>query len=220
MKAATRSRWLVLTRRRLAARRGRQLLEEKRGVLLAAVSEARGRRDAAREQASASLDAARNELAAGEIELGADTIEAAALAQPPGPGVALDRRSFLGVPLTQLRELPAPFTVAFAPGGTSATLDRAALAFAEALPLLLRLAREELALRGLLAGLARTGRRCSALEHVVLPELDAEIRAIEATLEEESRDEAVRTRRRSGRSRDSQSIRSAAGCVASARPRF
>ena len=197
MKAATRSRWLELTRRRRAARRGRQLLEEKRGVLLSAVASARRRRGAAREEASAALDASRNALAAAEIELGPAAVEAAALAQPSSGGVAWDRRSLLGVPLAQLSEIPVPFRLDFAPGGTSASLDRAALAWAGALPLVLRLAREELALRGLLAGLTRTSRRCNALEHVVLPELDREIRSIDATLEEESRDEAVRTRRRS-----------------------
>ena len=73
------------------------------------------------------------------------------------------------------------------------------MAFAEVMPLVLGLAREELALRGLLSGLARTSRRCNALEHVLLPELDFEIRSIEDVLEEEARDEAVRIRRRSGR---------------------
>ena len=199
MKAATRSRWLELTRRRRAARRGREMLEEKRGALLAAVSTTRRRRDAARERASAALDAARDSLAAAEIELGAATIEAAALAQTVGAEVDFARRSLLGVSRTELRAVPVPFRLRFTPGGTSASLDRAALAFAEAVPLVLRLASEEVALRGLLAGLARTGRRCNALEHVVLPELDSEIRSIEDTLEEESRDEAVRTRRRAGR---------------------
>ena len=166
-------------------------------MLLAAVAAARRSRDAARDEASAALAASRTALVAAEIELGARVVEAAALAQPSAGGVAWDRRSLLGVPLAQLSALPAPFHLGFAPGGTSASLDRAALAYAAALPLVLRLAREELVLRGLLAGLARTGRRCNALEHVVLPELDREIRSIDATLEEESRDEAVRTRRRS-----------------------
>jgi len=196
VKAATRSRWLELTRRRRAARRGRQLLEEKRGALLAAAAVARQKRDAAREAAWAALDASRTALAAAEIELGAAVIEAAALAQPAGGGVAWERRSLLGVPLAQLSEIPVAFRLDFASGGTSASLDRAALAYAAALPTVLRLAREELALRGLLEGLTRTSRRCNALEHVVLPELDFEIRSIDATLEEESRDEAVRTRRR------------------------
>ena len=199
MKAATRSRWLELTRRRRAARRGRQMLEEKRGALIIAVSAARRRHDAARELASASLDAARAALAAAEVEIGPRTVEAAALAQPPGAEVALDRESLLGVPLTRLSSNPVPSRLGFAPGGTSASLDRAALAFAEAMPLVFGLAREELALRGLLSGLARTSRRCNALEHVLLPELDFEIRSIEDVLEEEARDEAVRIRRRSAR---------------------
>lgn len=199
MKAATRSRWLELTRRRRAARRGRQMLEEKRGALLAAVSATRRRRDAAREQAFVSLEAARGALAVAEVELGARTVEAAALAQTPGAEVALGRESLLGVPLTRLSSSPFALRLGFAPGGTSASLDRAALAFAEALPVVLGLAREDLALRGLLSGLARTSRRCNALEHVVLPELDFEIRSIEDVLEEEARDEAVRVRRRPGR---------------------
>ncbi len=198
MKAATRSRWLLLTRRRAAARRGRQLLEEKRQALIRAILRSRAERDAARDRAAEALANARAVLEEARIELGGDAVEAAGLAQGDAPRLRLARRSLLGVAIFALQEdLPA-LRLRFSPGGTSESLDRAAAAFGRALPLVIALAGRALELDGLRAGLARTSRRSNALDRVVLPSLDHEIRWIESSLEEEARDEAVRGRRRAG----------------------
>ncbi len=194
MKAATRSRWLELNRRRAAARRGLQLLEEKRQALIRAIARARVERDAARERAAVAMAEARAVLAEVEIELDAEVIDGASLAQTDGAGVILGRRSLLGVPISTLQAQPPPWRPLFAPGGTCESLDRAGAAFARALPLAVALAAQELTVEGLAVGLARTSRRSNALDRIVLPTLDHEIRRIDESLEEEGRDDAVRTR--------------------------
>jgi vacuolar-type H+-ATPase subunit D/Vma8 len=89
----------------------------------------------------------------------------------------------------------APFRPRYGPGGTAESLDQAGKAFAEALPVLVRLAKEELAVRNLQHGFAQTVRRLNAIEKVVLPRLDHEIREVGSALEEEERDEALRRKR-------------------------
>ncbi len=194
-RAASRSRWLELKREEFAARRGRQLLDEKREVLVRELSRARSRREEEARRAAISLSAARAAAAQAEVELGHAALEAAALAQKPAAQVTLSPRSFLGVSLPAVSGRFEAFRARYAPGGTAESLDRAARAYAELVPLLLRLAQEELAVANLSEALARTNRRWNALDRVLLPELAREIRRVEGALEEEARDEAVRARR-------------------------
>ena len=83
-------------------------------------------------------------------------------------------------------------TRAYGAGATSAGLDAAGAAFSALLPTLVRLAEEEEAVRNLQAGLLKTVRRLKALERVVIPRLEREVREVAAALEEEERDESVR----------------------------
>jgi vacuolar-type H+-ATPase subunit D/Vma8 len=80
------------------------------------------------------------------------------------------------------------------PGGTCAALDQAAALFAGLVPEVLLLAQEEQAARTLTRGLRRTTRTLNALRAVLLPAVDADIRAVASDLEEEEREEAVRWR--------------------------
>ncbi len=69
------------------------------------------------------------------------------------------------------------------------------LAFAGALPLLAELAQAELAVRNFARALARTNRRLNALEMIVLPDIEREIRDVASAIEEDERDEAFRRKR-------------------------
>ena len=194
--AATRARWLEVTRERTSARRGRELLDEKREILVREVLGARRRRDEALSNASAARVEAAQRLAEADLELGADTVESAGLAQGPAGGVVVSQHSVLGVALPTLSSAIGPLNIVYAPGGTAASLDQAAAAYHDLLGRLVILAQEDLTLARLERALARTVRRLHALEQVVLPEMNREISSIEGALEEESRDEAFRLRRR------------------------
>jgi V/A-type H+/Na+-transporting ATPase subunit D len=195
-RAATRSRWLELTRDLTAAQRGRELLDRKREVLVREILRVRARRDAQQREAAAAFAAARFALDQAQLELGSDAVDAAALAQPPCVRVAIASRTLLGVALPTLTGRFETFRVRYAPGATSESLDRAAGAFSALMPLLIHLAEEELAAENLRRGLARTNRRWNALDRVVLPALTRQIHEVENAIEEDARDEAVRTRRR------------------------
>jgi len=193
--AATRSRWLELAAAREAARRGRELLDEKREILQRELTRQAAVRKKAFEASAAALAAARSALREAQIEMGSDAVDAAALAQPPAATSELGERRILGVSSPTVIVRMRPWTLAWGPGGTSESLDRAAAAYAAAVPLLAGLAQAELVVRNLSRALARANRRLNALEIVVLPELEREVREVAGALEEEERDESFRRKR-------------------------
>ena len=199
--AASRSRLLELRGQLEAAARGREVLERKRELLLFEIRRRAGPLVVARRGLASSLAAARAALAVARVELGSPLVDAAALAQPPTTSVELRAASILGVPVPRLVAPPASTRPAYGPAGTSASLDRAVADFCALVPELARLAELEAASAALRRGLRKTARRLSALERVVIPRLEADLRAVAGGLEEEERDEALRLRAWLGRAR-------------------
>lgn len=192
---AVRSRLLTLRRDREAARRGQELLEQKREVLLRELLRRTRVRDDLGQRAAVALAEARARLRQAQTELGRLAVDSAALAQTEMVSVERRSKKLLGIALPALQGRFKPFRPRYGPGGTAETLDRAGVAFTDALPMLVRLAEEDLAVRNLQQGFAKTVRRLNALEKVVLPQLDQEIRAVTSAIEEEERDEASRRKR-------------------------
>jgi len=108
---------------------------------------------------------------------------------PALPG--LERRAHLGVPLLQV----TPAHGDLDGEGVSAPLQRrCADAFAAVAVATATLAARAGNLHRLVAEYRRTDRRASALENVILPELGARLRVIEAALEDGDLEETLRTR--------------------------
>jgi V/A-type H+-transporting ATPase subunit D len=194
MSGASRSRLLELRRELEAAMRGREVLERKRELYL---QELRRRTEylvEERRRVSPALQAARSALDAARVELGRGTMDAAVLAQPEGASVELEVGSVLGTRVPRLVAARSTFRPAYGPLGTAASLDAAGAAFAALLPQLARLAELEATAVALRRGLHKTARRLIALERVIIPSHQAELRAVLSSLEEEERDETVRRR--------------------------
>jgi V/A-type H+-transporting ATPase subunit D len=192
------SRWrlIELKRRRDAVRGGIDLLDRKREALIRQLVERRGHAEELRLQLSAALNAARGLVRRAFEEIGRPGCEAAALAQISPAWLEVRDDRVLGVPLPLVRASLEPFHICYGPGGTAASVDDAARAFAGLIPALLRLASQETAIRNLQRGLQRTTRTLNALKDMLLPELEADIRTVAAGLEEEERDERARWTRR------------------------
>ena len=195
--AATRSRWLELRAASEAARRGRDLLEEKREALVREIARRAVLREEKWRDAGAALTEARAKLRGARTELGPAALEGAALSQADEPALAVRSRSVFGVPLPTLAGRLRRWRPGWGPGGAAASLDRAGAAFASALTAVADLAAQELAIRALRRGLAKTAHRCNALEKIILPSLARQIHDVAASIEEEERDESFRRRRRS-----------------------
>jgi V/A-type H+-transporting ATPase subunit D len=191
---AIRSRLLTLQQERRAARLGHELLDGKREAILRELIQRLRRRNELRATLAADLDNARKTLMEARIEMGAAQIDAAVLAQPLSASVEVRQGSLVGVLMPRLQPKLKPFRPHYGAAATSASLDAAGMRFSALLPVLVRLAQEEEAVRNLQAGLMKTVRRLKALERVVIPRLERDIRDVSATLEEEERDESVRRR--------------------------
>jgi len=189
---AVRSRLLELRREREAARRGREVLEQKLELLRRELLRRTALRGEKRALLARELTPAREALREARIELGRGAVESSALAQPEPPEISWQRTTLVGVEVPRLSAPAAQFHPRYGPGGTAASLDDAAGRFTALLPALLALATEEAAVRALRRGLRQTARRLSALEKAILPRLDREMRELTAALEEEEREESSR----------------------------
>ena len=189
---AIRSRFLALRQEHRAAQLGHDLLDSKREAILRELVQRTRRRDELRATFARDLEEARRTLTDARIDIGSAQIDAAVLAQPLNAAVEMRHGSLVGVLMPRLQPKLKPFTPHYGTAATSASLDAAGMRFSALIPALVRLAEEEEAVRNLQAGLLKTVRRLNALERVVIPRLERDLRQVSATLEEEERDESVR----------------------------
>ena len=191
---ATRWRLIELQRRRRAIDRGADLLDRKREGLLRALAERTRGATGHRERFSRDLATAYAMLDRALIEIGEAAALAATLAQPRLPPLTITSDTVVGVRVPRLSAVWPPPALHYGPGGTCAALDQAVVAFTALVPALVQIAEDEAAERSLTRGLKRTTRTLNALRSVLLPAVDADIRAVVSGLEEEEREEAIRWR--------------------------
>lgn len=194
MARAARSQLHALGRERQAARLGRDLLDDKREAILRTLIERSTRRAGARSAVTAALSRAQRALDAALIETGGLAVAAAALAQPVAASVTWVPGSVVGVPTPRLEAAVPAFEPRYGAAALTAELDAAGADFSAVIAALVAFAEEEEAARNLQSGLTRTIRRLRALEQVVIPRIEREIRAVAVALEEDERDDTVRHR--------------------------
>jgi V/A-type H+-transporting ATPase subunit D len=198
---ATRWRLLELQRRRAAIDAGVALLDRKREALLRALTERQRIVSASRRELTITLASARDALDRAAVDIGPVSCRAAAAAQPPAPPMTVARDAVVGVRIPRIIGKVRPFVPGYGPGGTSFRLDEAGRAYTRLLPVLMRVAEQEHAVECLRRAVRRTARTLNALRAILLPAVDADIRAVRSGLEEEEREEAVRWRARTSRTR-------------------
>jgi V/A-type H+-transporting ATPase subunit D len=76
--------------------------------------------------------------------------------------------------------------------GTSITIDEVAAAFETQVDYIIRLAESELRLTRLASEIQRTSRRLNALDHLLIPRLEAECNFIQMALDERERSDHFR----------------------------
>jgi V/A-type H+/Na+-transporting ATPase subunit D len=202
--SATRSELLARRARIRLAVQGGGLLKERRSALIKEF-------DRLGASALKSMDLLDREIAgAGQllgIAIAADgrePLDSAAFAAEEGIGVTLHTRSVAGVDIVEIErgEVDRARTGrGYSLVATSARIDAVAERFESVLGRLLDVAALELSVRRLADEIARTTRRINALEHVVIPRLQAEQARISLVLEEREREDRVRLRRAGTRTR-------------------
>jgi V/A-type H+/Na+-transporting ATPase subunit D len=193
--SATRSELLARRARIGLAAQGRDLLKERRTALVrefhrlgASVLDSLDSLDRDATDAGRFLGAA---IAAG----GPEPLDSAALAAQRDVEVRVRTRSVAGVPIVTIENADiarARTDRGYSLAATSARIDEVAERFESVLDRLLEVAALELSVRRLADEIARTTRRMNALEHVVLPELEAERGHIALVLEQREMEDRVR----------------------------
>jgi V/A-type H+-transporting ATPase subunit D len=183
---------MKLRRRRDVAKRGHKLLKDKLDELMKEFK-ARVLADRRlRETVEAELGGVYGLFAVARGESGSADLAQALLAGEPAPLVDVEVRSVMSVRVPEYRveELPTPGGYSLAT--TPVVLDEALTGLAAVAPHLLRLAQREKAIELLAAEIERTRRRVNALEHVLIPQLDATVKEIQMKLDEAERSNLTR----------------------------
>ncbi len=196
--SATRSELLARRGQLDLARRGRDLLEDKRDELMKEfrkVADLVLSGEGALERAAS---AARRALAVAEAFDGPEVVRSAAAGG--AGGIPLDARPvyIMGVRIADIEYGPLRRSAVdrgYSLAGTSARVDDAASHFEAELELALELAGRELRLRRLVEEIATTTRRVNALENIVIPQLEREAGAIQSILDERERQDRFRLKR-------------------------
>lgn len=172
------------------ATQGRDLLEQKRTALM---KELLKTVDMVMERAEALQEAAAHAhqaLARAEAVAGTEAVRSAALAARSEFPLEVRTRSVMGVrvPDIEQKRVARPLSGrSYSFVGTSITIDEAAEAFEAEVAIIIRLAESELRLTRLTEEIQRTSRRLNALDHLLIPRLEAERDMIQTALDERER---------------------------------
>lgn len=180
------------------ARQGRDLLEQKRTSLMKELmriaSTALEHSDALQLAASN----ARFALARAYAMAGTEEVRSAALASRAELPLEITTISIMGVKVPRIELKRAERSIlsrGYSPSGTSTSVDEAADSFRGEVDAIIQLAETELRLSRLASEIQRTSRRLNALDHFLIPRLEAERSFIEVTLDERERADHFRLKR-------------------------
>jgi V/A-type H+-transporting ATPase subunit D len=187
---------LLAGRSRLAlARQGRELLEQKRDALLREFYRDVRTVVAQHEELEAAAGAARLALDSSRVWLGHEQVAAAAMGATGEISVEVEATTIMGVavPAVTPRDLVRrPESRDRSPLVSGPSLELAAERFEEELTIAIRLATMEARVRRLAREIRRTSSRVNALRTRIIPELEADTRAIELGLEQREREDRFR----------------------------
>jgi V/A-type H+-transporting ATPase subunit D len=188
----TRGNLVRLARSLALARKGHDLLEQKRQVLMMELTTTiAAARDLQREVASVFAEAY-DALQRANVSLGIETVEEIAHSIPEEKHFTIRLHSVMGVEIPEVDPIEPKTSPAFSFWETSGSMDVAYLAFRKVLAVLAKLAEVENAVYRLAVQIRRTHRRVNALEKIVIPTTLSSLASISSVLEEGEREDFVR----------------------------
>jgi len=177
------------------AQQGRDLLEQKRAALLEEflrIADTVIERSDALRQVAAD---ARQALARAEAIAGTEAVRSAALASRAELPLEVSTTRVMGVKVPHIEQKHISRSMlarGYSVTATSITIDEVASAFEAEVDTIIRLAEIELRLARLAAEVQRTSRRQNALDHLLIPRLEAERDFIQMALDERERSDHFR----------------------------
>lgn len=195
---ATRSELLARRAQTALAEQGRDILKEKREQLMGEFRKIADVVIAGAGSLDETATQSRRALALAEATDGPEAVRSAALATRSTIPITARAVSVMGVRIADIQYDPIgrPRTGrGYTLAGTCPCIDLVAERFEAELDQLLELATYELRLRRIVEEIAKTTRRVSALESVVIPRLEREQALIQTTLDERERQDRFRLKR-------------------------
>ena len=188
---------LTKTKRKLAtARRGHKLLKDKRDELMRQFLEMAKENMELRQKVEAGILSANKNFVIAKAGMDEATLNTALMAPKQEVFLEASERNVMSVEIpvfeykTRTADLNDIYSYGFA--FTSADLDDAVLSLSEVLPDMLKLAEIEKSCQLMAAEIEKTRRRVNALEHVMIPDLQTNIKYITMKLDENERSTQIR----------------------------
>ncbi|MDR1379486.1 MAG: V-type ATP synthase subunit D [Synergistaceae bacterium] len=193
---ATRSNMTRIQAALKLARRGHDLLEQKRKILMA---ELMGRIEEVREVQNSMrsiFGEAYFSLQMANITMGIDSVEQIALLVPEENRFIVRLRSVMGIDIPEVDRITPNLSPVYSMGGSatgsSSVLDNAYVNARQVVALIARLAEIETSVYRLAIQIRKTLRRVNALEKVFIPRSENEVKFIAAALDENEREDLTR----------------------------
>ncbi|HVP23203.1 MAG TPA: V-type ATP synthase subunit D [Conexivisphaerales archaeon] len=181
-----------LRRSVVVAKKIHKILDDKREVLLKKLNEYMDEAAKASKSLNVSVLKGYDFLYEAYLEMGSMRLEATAKAAPPAAEVTVNVKRIVDV---DVPSLTLNFKEVLRPYGfedTSYSLDQAYSYLSSLLPGILKAAEMENVIFRLVSEIERTQRTLNALEFIIIPQYESQIRFIASTLEERDREEFVR----------------------------
>jgi V/A-type H+-transporting ATPase subunit D len=187
---------LIRFRRTLAfLRRARDLLEEKKDILLLEVNRRIGEATKVRSELNRTLKEAYSLLDAATVAVGTKEMEAAGGIQRLTYELRVSKRKVMGVTALTFTIHTVKRPVGYGISKPSILIDETSEKFQQALPLTVKVAELESTLVRLVEEVKKTQQRINALEEFLIPRYASTVSLITSVLEERDREEFVRVKK-------------------------
>lgn len=185
-----------LKRKLITARRGHKLLKDKRDELMRQYLDLVRLNRSLREKVERGIASANQNFVLARAAMPDEEVKVALMAPKQEVYLEASERNVMSVEIpvfsykTRTSDANDIYSYGFA--FTSGDLDDAVKSLADLLPDMLRLAEVEKACRLMAAEIEKTRRRVNALEHIMIPELEENIKYITMKLDENERSTQIR----------------------------
>ena len=185
-----------LKRKLVTARRGHKLLKDKRDELMRQFLDMVRENKALRERVEEGIKKANKNFVLANAVMRSEVTKTALMAPKQSVSVDVSSKNVMSVEIPvfncKTRTADANDIYSYGLGFTSSDLDFAVKSLAEVFPDMLRLAEVEKSCKLMATEIEKTRRRVNALEHVVIPETQRNIKYITMKLDENERSTQIR----------------------------
>ncbi len=186
----TKGNLMRLNARQNLAKKGYELMDRKRNILIREMMDILNEVKELRKTVTSKFKAAYKALQDANITLG--IVSDISKSIPVDDGITIKYRSVMGVELPKVSHEAQHVRLSYGFGATNTKFDYAYKTFLEVRDMMVKLAEIDNATYRLANAIRKTRKRANALDQIVLPQLQSDIKFIKDTLEEKDREAFAR----------------------------